>query len=85
MGRVLDAAAHPRGPELCRLMDLNSAMEVAQSGASVVEPSLMREGWTVRWDAKEKLFYYFNPLGERAHKIMFNDAHRASYQWSIVT
>lgn len=64
-------------------MDLNAAMDTAKSGSPVREDVLMREGWTVRYVATEKLFYYFNPKGERAHKIVFNDAHRASYQWKI--
>lgn len=66
-------------------MDLNSAMDVARQGTRITEPALMREGWTVRWDVETKLFYYFNPRGERAHKIIFTDEHRASYQWRAVS
>ena len=66
-------------------MDLNQATEIAKSGVPVRADGLMREGWTVRWHAAEKLLYYFDPYGERKHKIMFTDAHRASYQWRPVT
>ncbi len=65
-------------------MDLSDAMHSAQCGGHVREDTLMKEGWTVRWDAAEKLFYYFDPKGEKRHKIIFTDAHRASWQWKTV-
>jgi hypothetical protein len=65
-------------------MDLNSAIHTAQCGGHVRDEATMREGWTVRWVADEKLLYYFNPKGEKAHKIKFTDAMRASYQWKTV-
>ena len=65
-------------------MDLNDATRVAQSGGFVRDDENMRHGWTVRWVADEKLLYYFNPQGEKAHKIVFTDLMRASYQWRTV-
>jgi hypothetical protein len=63
-------------------MDLNEAMSVATStGLSVRCDATMRFGWTIRYDPKDKLFYYFNPKGEKAHKVHFTDAHRSSFQW----
>ena len=66
-------------------MDLNEAMLSAKAGMQITEPMLLRESWTVRWVEVEKLFYYFGPNGGKRHKIVFNDAHRASYQWKVVT
>lgn len=65
-------------------MDLNSAIEIAKTGEHVRDDASMVEGWTVRWVPVEKLFYYFKPKGEKAHKIIFNDRMRASFQWKIV-
>jgi hypothetical protein len=65
-------------------MDLNAAIEAAKAGKKIVEPSLMREGWTVQFDKKDGKLYYHRPTGEQAHKIVFLDQHRASFQWSIV-
>jgi hypothetical protein len=62
-------------------MDLNSAIHTAQCGGHVRDDANMVAGWTVRWDAKEKLLYYFDPKGEKRHKIIFSDAMRASFQW----
>jgi hypothetical protein len=65
-------------------MDLNSAMHTAECGGHVRDDATMRADWTVRYIAKEKLFYYFNPQGERAHKVRFSEAQRASIQWRTV-
>lgn len=65
-------------------MDLNQATECARAGFAVRADGLMREDWTVRWHAKDKLLYYFDPMGVRKHKIVFTDQHRASYQWRVV-
>jgi hypothetical protein len=65
-------------------VDLNSATHTAQCGAHIRDDANMREGWTVRWVAEEKLLYYFRPSGERAHKLIINDAHRASFQWRTI-
>lgn len=65
-------------------MDLNSAIQTAQSGERVRDDATMSIGWTVRWVAAEKLLYYFKPTGEKAHKIIFNDQMRASFQWRAV-
>lgn len=65
-------------------MDLNSAIEIAKTGEFVRDAASMKEGWTVRWVAAEKLFYYFDPKGEKAHKIIFSDRMRASFQWTLV-
>jgi hypothetical protein len=44
----------------------------------------MKPGWTVRFVAEEKLLFYFNPKGDKANKILFTDAMRASYRWRVV-
>jgi len=62
-------------------MDLNDAVHTAQCGGFVRDDATMAPGWSVRWDKDEKLLYYFNPKGERAHRIRFSDQMRASYQW----
>jgi hypothetical protein len=65
-------------------MDLNDAMLVAKAGRHVRDEANMRPEWTMRWDADAKLFYYFDPRGQRAHVIKFTDAMRASFQWRAV-
>lgn len=65
-------------------MDLNDATHSAQCGGFVRDDATMRHGWTVRWVPEEKLLYYFDPKGEKAHKIKFTDQMRASYQWRTV-
>jgi hypothetical protein len=65
-------------------MDLNEATRSAQCGRFVRDDATMRHGWTVRWVGEEKLLYYFTPRGDKAHKILFSDAMRASYQWRTV-
>lgn len=65
-------------------MDLNAAIKSAEDGAVIRDDTTMRVGWTVRYLPAEKLLWYFNPKGERAHRIKFSDAQRASYQWKIV-
>lgn len=62
-------------------MDLNSAEQAARSGACVRDDATMASDWTVRFVKEENLLYYFNPQGEKAHKVRFSDAMRASYQW----
>lgn len=63
-------------------MDLNAAVNFAIiSGLPVRCDATMRAGWTVRYDPKDRLLYYFNPKGEKAHKVIFTDAHRSSFQW----
>ena len=62
-------------------MDLNSAIYTAESGGHVRDEATMSPDWTIRYVAEEKLLYYFNPKGERAHKVHFSDMQRASYQW----
>lgn len=66
-------------------MDLNNAIQIAEAGKSVRDDATMTPGWSVRYIKAEKLLYYFNPKGERAHKVRFSDAHRASYQWRTIT
>jgi len=65
-------------------MDLNQATECAKAGMAVRADGLMRDDWTVRWYAPERLLYYFDPKGVRKHKIVFSDQHRASFQWRVV-
>lgn len=74
-------------------MDLNDAMHTARCGGKVRDDANMKADWTVVFVPKDAaqmkrpvlerdgLFYYVNPLGEKAHKIMFTDAMRSSYQW----
>lgn len=64
-------------------MDLNGAIHMAQSGSAVRDDWTMKPGWTVRWIAEEKLLYFFTPKGEKARKIKFTDAMRASFQWRV--
>lgn len=66
-------------------MDLNSAVEAAKSGALVRDDATMREGWTVRWVPEQKLLYYFDPKGDKRHRIIFTDQHRSSFQWKIIS
>lgn len=66
------------------MMDLNSAIHTAQCGGHVRDDATMIAEWTVRYDADEKLLYYFNPRGEKAHRVRFSDAQRASFQWRTV-
>lgn len=65
-------------------MDLNAAIIAAEAGALVRDDASMTVGWTMRYIKTDKLLYYFNPKGERAHRVSFQDAQRASYQWKIV-
>lgn len=75
-------------------MDLNSAMHTARCGGKVRDDAVMRADWGVAFfpvttkenmkrppAEREGLFYYVNPLGEKAHKIIFSDAMRSSFQW----
>jgi hypothetical protein len=62
-------------------MDLNSAIHTAECGGNIRDDSLMAEGWSIRFVKEDKLLYYFNPEGEKAHKVRFYDVHRASFQW----
>ncbi len=65
-------------------MDLNSAIEIAERrGEFIRDDATMRAGWTIRYIADEKLLYFFDPKNEKAHKVRFNDAHRASFQWRV--
>jgi len=66
------------------MMDLNGAVQAAQSGEHIRDDATMKPDWTVRFVAEEKLLYYFNPRGERAHMVRLSDAHRASFQWRTV-
>jgi hypothetical protein len=67
-------------------MDLNSAIHEAQvRGARVRDDATMRPGWIIRWDPADQLLYYFRPNGEKAHKVVFSDAMRASPQWRLET
>lgn len=52
---------------------------------AVRDDANMAVDWTVRWHKPESLLYYFNPKGERKHKIKFSDAMRASFQWRVFT
>lgn len=65
-------------------MDLNSAIHTAECGGHVRDDATMYAGWSMRYVKEEKLLYYFNPQGERAHKVKFSDAQRASSQWRTV-
>jgi len=65
-------------------MDLNAAIKAAESGVAVRDDATMTVGWTMRYVKEDKLLYYFNPKGERAHRVAFHDAQRASYQWKII-
>lgn len=68
------------------MMDLNSAVQAAaRNGAHIRDDATMKEGWTVRFVKEEALLFYFDPKGERAHKLRISDAQRASFQWRIVT
>lgn len=65
-------------------MDLNSAIYAAEAGDYVRDDASMTPDWTMRYIKAEKLLWYFNPKGERAHRVKFSDAQRASFQWRIV-
>lgn len=65
-------------------MDLNSAVDAAEAGATVRDDATMTADWTIRYIPKEKLLFYFNPKGEQAHKVRFSDAQRASFSWRVV-
>lgn len=65
-------------------MDLNSAIHTAQCGGHLRDDLTMTPDWTVRWVADEKLLYYFDPAGNKRHKITFSNAQRASFQWKTV-
>jgi hypothetical protein len=65
-------------------MDLNSAIHAAECGGYVRDDATMRADWTVRYVKNEKLLYYFNPQGEKKHKVIFSDAQRMSIQWRTV-
>lgn len=78
-------------------MDLNAAMFVARSGYKVRDDATMKPDWAMTFvptnakqmtkpdvDSREGLFFYVNPQGEQAHKIMFTDAMRASFQWRTI-
>jgi hypothetical protein len=67
------------------LMDLNSAVHEAECGVSVRDDRTMAPDWTVRWVAEDKLLYYFRPNGERAHRVRFTDAQRASPLWRAMS
>lgn len=65
-------------------MDLNTAMEVCEhQGLRVRDDVNFLPGWTMEYVPASKLFYYVNPVGERAHKIMFTDAMRSSPHWRV--
>lgn len=65
-------------------MDLNSAIHTAECGGHVRCDRTMRAGWTIRWVKAEKLLYFYDPNGDKRHKVMFNDAHRSSVTWQTV-
>lgn len=65
-------------------MDLNAAIKTAEAGVTVRDDATMATDWTVRYIKEERLLYYFDPKGEKRHKVKFSDAMRASYQWRIV-
>ena len=65
------------GPQV----DLNSAIHSAECGAHIRDDITMATDWTIRYVVSEKCLYFFRPSGERAHKVRFTDAHRASYAW----
>jgi hypothetical protein len=62
-------------------MDLNDAIQTAESGGHVRDDATMSPDWTVRYVVEKKLLYYFTPKGEQAHRVYFSDAQRASCQW----
>ncbi len=65
-------------------MDLNEAIKSAEAGAKIRDDGLMKPDWTVRFVKELGALFYFTPKGEQAHKIIFTDQHRASFQWRIV-
>lgn len=73
-------------------MDLNGALQACQSGAFIRdEGGTMKPGWKIKYVKNEigsiygkGIYVYVNPKGDDAHRIIFNDAHRASWQWRIV-
>lgn len=65
-------------------MDLNSAIHTAECGGHVRDDATMSPDWTVRYVKEEKLLYYFDPKGEKRHRVKFSDAQRSSYQWRTV-
>jgi len=62
-------------------VDLNDAIHTAECGGFIRNDDTMRPGWSIRWDAKDKLLYFFDPQGERKHRVQFSDTHRMSFQW----
>jgi hypothetical protein len=78
-------------------VDLNEAMAAARNGGKVRDELNMRPDWAMMFFAdandhnmslgpqeRKGLFYYLNPKGEKAHVIMFTDAHRSSAAWRTV-
>lgn len=65
-------------------MDLNSAIHTAECGGHVRDDATMAADWTVRYVRNEKLLYYFDPKGEKKHKVRFSDTQRASPLWRTV-
>jgi hypothetical protein len=70
-------------------MDLNEALQSCRRGSLIRdEGGTMKPGWRIKFVkhfGKEGKFVYINPKGEDAHRIIFNDAHRASWQWHTVS
>jgi hypothetical protein len=66
------------------VMDLNAAIHAAECGGHVRDDSTMIADWTMRYVKEEKLLYYFNPQGEKRHKVQFSNKMRTSFQWRTV-
>ena len=70
-------------------MDLNDAIRACRAGAFIRDESgTMKPGWKVKFVPSalglEGTFGYVNPKGEDAHRMVFRDEHRASWQWRTV-
>lgn len=66
-------------------MDLNQAISAAEAGAKIRDDATMKPDWTVQFDKEAKALFYYTPNGTKAHKIIFHDGHRASFQWRIMS
>jgi hypothetical protein len=90
------AVCDPHGLELDP-MDLNDALHSCRCGAFIRdEGGTMKPGWKLKFvpgnttmsrpkHLQDGKFVYINPKGEEAHTLVFNDAHRASWQWRTVS
>lgn len=80
------------------MMDLSGALYACRCGNLIRDDGgTMKPGWKIKFVAddapanlkkpphlQEGRFIYVNPKNENAHRIVFHDAHRASWQWRTI-